>query len=151
MSSQDWQLRLDTYSGVHLWRRVFPDRCWPPIARLEVGPCGIVPVHTGMSASDMVMLIFFRWPYCWELMCAASSSYIEDIVSRRCPSPLALTIFLPHLPWFSLNVRCRGCIGNILVGVGYPTVPSYFKIFLGKVAFAYRLSYSRGWVRQEYP
>lgn len=51
---------------------------------------------------------------------------VSDTVSQQTSCPLDLTIFLPPLCWYSLNLRCTSCIVDVTFGMYYKKL--YFSI-----------------------
>ena len=53
--------------------------------------------HIGMTSAIVIVQAFFKLPYCYDLMGAASMSY---------PGSPALTAFLPHPLLCSSSLEC---------------------------------------------
>lgn len=76
--------------------------------------CETSPVHVGVSRwhchyADLVqvtLLLRFQG-------CSFPVTYIGDIISQQNSGLLAYTVFPLSLPWLSLNLRCRGCFGDV--------------------------------------
>lgn len=81
-------------------------------------PYHISHIHISMS-TGAVMKIVLREVYSWDFVVAFSRSSREDIISK-CSGSLALLIFLPPLPWCTLDLRGSICILDF---AAQPTVP----------------------------
>lgn len=87
---------------------------------LELGTCGIYPVACHASWCHYAVLI-------QETVLLRSHESISHIMlgtlsSSWCPCPLVLTTLSPSFFISFPESMCRGCIADVSVRVGYPTI-----------------------------
>lgn len=55
-----------------------------------MGPCEISPIHVGVPAGGVVMLVLCRWPY---------FRFMMIVLCSTCPGSLTMPSLFPSVPW----------------------------------------------------
>lgn len=98
-----------------------------------VGPCGVSPICTFMSADAIIILVLFWQPYCWKSVDISSLSSIENTNSRH-PGLLALMVFL--LLFLDLGIKAAVSMSPMLTASQAQrlTVDTWFTMWLCEAA-----------------
>lgn len=111
--------RADLYGCSSLEAADSPSLSNHSTLHLELGPCGISVIHTGVSAGTAIMLVLFQCFHCWKFMDAFSLWFSGGTVQQQGPatSGSCFPSASSSVIFFSLSFCFRGCTAEIPVGV----------------------------------
>lgn len=88
-------------------------------------PLEISYLHIIMPINVVVGWVFFRKPYCWNVMRVASWSVLKGTNSHQISWP-PVPYHFSVLPLYSLNLRCNSCFVHVVVGHPIVSCSLYF-------------------------
>lgn len=122
-----------------------------------MGPFKPSSNHNDKSTGVFIVQVLFKQLCSWKLLSLTSHSYIEDKCHSGHSGPLALRMFLSHLLWGSLNLRCRDCVLHASLTAKHPHSLCIWPVralYIGLVQKEASLmrgkSYSYLWAKGEY-